>query len=157
MKLQESIWYSSNYWPFWPSLDHLYNHVLFWGAGCMHHHTSAVLPNTHTHTHTQHIHAHIHTYKLTCICAHTHIYTHSAYDWRTEKMIHLKMLFWLANLFFLWMWLTVAQSCNPHAQSCQLCTTQSRSGLPKKSKYLIDLYTFQVFSPVIYPLNLPLF
>ena len=74
-----------------------------------------------------------------------------------RKMVHLKMLFWLANLFFLWMWLTVAQSCNPHAQSCQLCTTQSRSGLPKKSKYLIDLYTFQVFSPVIYPLNLPLF
>jgi len=50
-----------------------------------------------------------------------------------KEMIHLRVLFWLANLFFLWMWLTVAQSYNPQSQSCQLRTTQSHSGLPKET------------------------
>ena len=118
-----------------------------------HTHTHTITTNTHTtytHTHTN-LQTHMH------MCTHTHIHTVHMIGGEKE-MIHLKVLFWLAILFLLWMWLTVAQSCNPQSQSCQLCTTQSHSGLPKESKYLIDLYTctFQIFSPVIYPLNLPL-
>ena len=99
----------------------------------------------------------LYTHTHTCTCTRTHIpmHTHSqAYVHthtvhmigRQKGMIHLRVLFWLANLLLLRMGLTVAQS----------CTTQSCSGFRIESKYPIDLYTSQTSLPVIYPLKFPL-
>jgi len=125
-----------------------------------HAHTHAHIPHPHTHTNTTNIHTpytpvhtHSQTHRHTC----THTHTHTVHIFRRQKgMIHLRVLFWLANLLLLRMTLTVAQSCNPQSQNCQLCATQSCSGFRVESKYHIDLYTSQTSSPVIYPLKLPL-